>query len=316
MFIDVVVAVVLGVVFLYVFYRAVQADWPESYFGATDVSAYAVSMSPMRYALFRFLPLYVTCVFVGVSLDRREAPGALGAVLVGLAHGLLTLGRALLIWAGSDAELRQHRVSIAFSRAIVLIGVVIIAAIAAETRHMFAPAVPPLHELSAAMWTAIFAGVTGAFLVRISRNALDQYGLVQRSLRQIPRRLFDVASDAARQAGADESLVWAVMVVENVERPVWFRGLERLKARIAKSGTYGIMQVTSDRPLSDEQSITKAVNERLAGVVVRTPKGALDVKALDAFARKYNSNPSFSALLTSAYLAIEQRRTTAPTRLT
>jgi hypothetical protein len=316
MSIDMAVGVLLGVAFLYVFYRAVQADWPESYFGATDVSAYAVSMTPLHYALFRFLPLYATCVFVGVSLDRRETPGAVGALLVGVTHGALTLGRALVVWARSKTDVRQHRASIALSRAFVLVGVVVVAAIAAATRDIVSPIVPPLRELSAALWTAIFAGIAGAFLVRISRNALDQYGLVRRSFHEIPDRLFEVASAAAKLSGADEILVWAVMVVENVERPKWFRSLERLKARVAKHGTYGIMQVTSDRPLSDEESIQKTVAERLAAVNVRTARGLLDPNALGAFARTYNSNPSFSALLASAYSTIEQMRASALTKPT
>jgi hypothetical protein len=189
----------------------------------------------------------------------------------------------------------------------VLLGVVVVAGIAAETRGVVARFVPSLQDITTAFWTAVFAGIAGAFLVRISRNALDAYGLVYRSFEQIPERLFQVASRAAKQADADETLVWALMIVENVERPKWFREIEWLKARFAKRGTYGIMQVASDHPLSDEESIERTVTERLAGVKVRSPRG-LDVNALVAFAKTYNSNPSFSALLTSAYSAVEQLR--------
>lgn len=51
-----VLSVILGVGFLYVFYRAIQLQWPESYFGATDLSAYAIATSPIRYVAFRFAP--------------------------------------------------------------------------------------------------------------------------------------------------------------------------------------------------------------------------------------------------------------------
>jgi len=309
---DLLLGVIFGYAFLYVFYRAVQTDWPENYFGAGDVSAYEVSMTPLRYALFRFVPVYVTCIFVAVGLDRRESFGAVGAMTLGGAHALATLGTALVVWARSDARQRPSRTSIALIRAVVFVGVIVVALAAVATRDMLAAFVPPLTDLVTAFWTALFAGITGAFLVRVSRGALGEYGLVARSLSQLPVRLLDLASAAAKESAADDILVQAVMVVENVQRPHWFRRLERLKSRLVRRGTYGIMQVASDRALSDEESIRKTVAERMAGVSVKFANGSLDVKALQAFAATYNPNPNFATLLLSAYALVQQVRSSRP----
>ncbi len=309
---DLALGVLFGFLFLSVFYQAVKTDWPESYFGAGDVSAYEISMTPLRYALFRFVPVYVTCVFVAVALDRRESFGAVGAVILGVGHGSVTLGTALVVWARSDARQRPSRTSIALIRAVVFAGVIVVALAAAVTRDVLAAFVPPIPDLVAAFWTAIFAGITGAFLVRISRGALGEYGLVTRSLSELPPRLLDLASQIAKETAADDILVQAVMVVENVQRPKWFRTIERLKSRVVRRGTYGIMQVASDHPLSDEESIRKAVTERMAGVSVKAPTGSLDPKALRVFAANYNSNPNFATLLLSAYALVQQSRTSTP----
>lgn len=186
-----------------------------------------------------------------------------------------------------------------------LVGVVAAGLAAGLTRDRFEPLVPSLRELNAAVWTALFAGIAAAFLVRVSRGSLSAYDLAQRSFRALPPRLLLVALDTAKQAGADPILVIAVMVVESIERPAWFRWLERLKSRIVRRGTYGIMQVDSGRELSDEESIRMAVVERFAGVSVSGPKG-VDIDALRAFAAKYNPDKNFADLLVNAYTGTQE----------
>ncbi|MGE5099668.1 MAG: hypothetical protein ACM3SX_06760 [Deltaproteobacteria bacterium] len=304
---DLVIGVVLGVAFLYVFYRAVQAEWPENYFAASDVSAYAVSITPVRYALFRLVPVYLTCVVVAVFLDRAGSLAPAGAVLVGALHAILTLGRALLAWALSTRVSRQDRNSVALLRTVVFVSVLAVSLVAAATFQVFDRFVPSAENIMSALWTAIFAGIIGAYLVRVSRGPLSAEDLAQRSLGHLPRKLLDFAGDLAAQSHADSVLVQAIMVVENIQRPHWFRVLERLKSPIIKHGTYGIMQVESDHLLTDEQSIQRAVAERLTGVRVSTPSGQLNTKALRDFASRYNADANFADLLENAYLVIQRR---------
>ncbi len=229
------VGVALGVGFLFVFYRAVQLQWPESYFGASDISAYAISASPVRYVAFRFLPVYVACLFVAVSVDRSGGSGLLAAVLVGVGHASMTVGWALLVWFRSAPALRRHRVPIAILRTVVFLGVVSSSLAAAATRRLLAPLVPRVQELSATLWTALLAGIVGAFVVRVSRGAsVTEYELVEQSARSIPRPLWQLAQQTAAEHGVDSKLVLAAMVVENIQRPAWFRDLERIKAAFLK----------------------------------------------------------------------------------
>ena len=306
---ELLIGVGAGAVALWVFYQALKIDWPEHYFGATDFSAYAISASPFHYAVFRFVPVFVVCVFVAVTLERRGSPFVtLSALLIGAIHGSLTLGNALVGWMRSEPTAKQRWAAITIVRVIALAGVMGTAYAASAFRDTFAPSIPQLHELSASLWTAGFAGIAAAFVLRVARDyGLGDGVLLRRSLRQLPPALTLRASEAASKHAADQTLVLAVMTVENLQRPPWFRSLERLKARISPSGTYGIMQVAAAKQLSDLESVDLAVSERFAHVNVRDAKGALDYKALLAFGASYNASPTFPGLLFQAWVAVSER---------
>lgn len=228
-------------------------------------------------------------------------------MLVASVHGSLTLGVALFSWARSDPKRRGHRASIALIRSVALIGVLGTAVVAANTRSVFAPLIPGLGELNATLWTAGFAGIAGAFVVQYSRtHGITESSLIERALRAIPKGLREVATQASAESGADVNLVLAIMTVENLQRPPWFRRLERLKSRFFRSGTYGIMQVASKEPLSDEESIRIAVEDRLSKVHVKNKSGGIDAEALKRFAAQYNGGPSYFSSLWQAYFAAQQ----------
>lgn len=223
-----IVAVVLGVAFLAMFYRAVQLNWPESYFSATEVSSYSISTSPWRYLTFRFLPVYMTCIFVAVTLERIGSSALLGSMSVAVTHGFLTSGRAIaeamVRW---PSHVRRHRIPVLMLHGLVVLGLALIGFLAYMTSDGFAPIVPTLNELSATLWTGLVAGIIGAFIVRVSRgHPISDADLVDQSMKRIPPHLWYQAGELAGAHDADPHLVRAVMVVENIQRPAWFRSLE------------------------------------------------------------------------------------------
>lgn len=306
---EVTIATLLGLAFLYIFYRAVQLQWPESYFGANDLAAYAISISPARYAAFRFGPPFVTCLFVYVTLDRLGRSAAVGASAVGIGHAMLRPGWALIQAARWPRSVFRHRVPIVLVHIGVLLGLIATTGLSVVLAPTAAPLVPPATEISSTLWTALVAGIIGAFVVRVSRgHPVTEYELAAEGIRRIPRPLWELAGDVAREHGADATLTRAIMLVENLQRPNWFRRLERWKGRVLKRGTYGIMQSAAAAPLSDEESIRRVVVERLVGVDVRTAhRDWYDTDKLEEFARRYNPNPNFVALLVAAYSEVESQ---------
>lgn len=58
-----------------------------------------------------------------------------------------------------------------------------------------------------------------------------------------------------------EPLVYAIMIYENFNRPLVARAIEHLFFSFGKSKTLGIMQVTTDRRISDEESLEMAIDK-------------------------------------------------------
>lgn len=302
-----VVAVSLGLLFLHIFYRAVRLNWPESYFGATELATYAIAISPIRYAAFRLGPVFLTSLFAAVSLDRMQRSGFVGALGIGMGHSLATSGKGLIQAIGLPRPTRRHRIPVFIVWAVVFVGVMLTSVLAWASAGFLGPLVPQPSDLSSSLWTGLLAGVLGAYIATVSRgHPTNEYGLAEDAIKRIPRAMWDLAGAEAVAAGADPRLTRAVMLVENMQRPPWFRKLERLKGRFIPAGTYGIMQVASEGPLGDAESIRKAVKERLAGVVVQDENGNLDYKALEHFARAYNPNANFHALLEGALNTISR----------
>jgi hypothetical protein len=103
-------------------------------------------------------------------------------------------------------------------------------------------------------------------------------------------------------------LLHAIMIVENVQRPPWFRALERLKGHVFPRGTYGILQAEADRPLTDQESIDVCASTRLKGVIVPlivpTSPGAsatFDYQKVVAVASDYNPDAGYATDVASVY---------------
>jgi hypothetical protein len=302
-----VLGVALGSAFLFAFYRAIQFQWPDSYFAAGDTLSYAISASPIRYLAFRLLPIYATCVFVGVTLTRLKGAPLLAVIAIGVIYSLPT-GLSILRDARSDATIRRHRAPVLVLRVVTILGILTVAILAFASRDVMAPLVPAVHDVVVTLWTAAIAGVLGAYTLQVSRGrTANAQKLAHRSASNIPSTLWNAAQTISEAGGADPTLVRAIMIAENLQRPRWFRNVERLKSRLSPHGTYGIMQVSSPTWITDEESIRQAVATRLGGVAVRDETSQIDYEKLRTVAMNWNPDPTFVDLLVSAWWEAKER---------
>jgi hypothetical protein len=158
--------------------------------------------------------------------------------------------------------------------------------------------VPPPAEMMAALWTGLFASAIAVAAIRtMTVEPIDTSALLARSETEIPRELFEYAQELSAKHDADYVLVRAVMLTENLQRPPWLRSVERFKGRFFRRGTYGIMQVSADRPLSDRESIEVAVRNHFAGTALIPNENMWPrVDLFSDVLKTYNSNPDFIAL--------------------
>lgn len=303
-------AMALGVGFLYVFYRAVETSWPTNYFSVGQKTDETVSRSLPAYLLFRFGPVYATCVFAGAALANSQSAVVVPVIAIAAIHAALTSGR-MLFELGRNHAL-QSRPLVTGLNVGVLVLTIIVGVVAALSASAFKRYIPTGDELSSSLWTAVFAAVIGAFLLRVTTAAAtsDPAAGFARSRASITDELWIAAADAADSAGAEPRLVHAFMLVENAQRPKWTRQLERAVGRVVGRGTYGPLQVTSDSPLADADALRVAIADRFAGrrvpVVTQSWGTSEDTQWLKVFASNYNPDTSYADDVVSAYQWVER----------
>lgn len=298
-----------GALLLWVFFRAVESRWPESYYGLSDLTSYRLSLHLRNYATFRLLPVLLVAFLASAVVASSGYNGLAAGLVVAFTHGLSTSGRAAV------NTIRQHGV---FGRRLLLAGHVGIFASVIVTGYFAGvlggveelhALVPDVEDVRDGLWTALLAGVFGAYFIRVSEaREPSPSELIRESTWRVNRHLWEVAESASRKYEADPDLVRAVLLVENLQRPGWIRWIERVFGRVLGVGTYGIMQVKSDGPISDAESIELAVREKLAGSATHTPReNFVDQEAIGRIIGGYNRNERFVELVWEVYWELKSQ---------
>lgn len=310
-------AVVLGLViswaFLHAFYSVIESQWPASYYSIQRDLDRRISSSPLSYLVFRFGPVYLTTVFLAVTLDRLDTPTVLPSLLLGVLHIGSTSGLAILSMIRRK-KVRDRPLVFAFYLLVSLM-VIVATLVGSITAPWFESLVPPIAELSSSLWTALFAGVAGAFLIRVSRSSdYDPYDALESSRRSISKEVWETAEQAAQQVRGEPRLVQAFLLVENLQRPGWIRRAERAAGRLAGRGTYGPLQVASPAAQPDLVALHDAINRRFAGqrapvVPSRWGGPTPDREWIRLFALAHNPSGEFAENVVMAYNWLDSPRT-------
>jgi len=294
---------VAGTALLHVFFRAVRSRWPESYYGVMDFTSYQLSLRLGSYIVFRFLPVMIAAFAVSAVAISVDASGPGAAMIAAGLHAVTTAGRAALIAIRTNGIFGRRLLLVAHAGVFFMVlGAGVVGGLLG-TLDRLRVLVPDGDALVSDLWTALLAGVVGAYLVRMSSGSeVDAAELIRQSSRRIRPGLVHLADELAAEYTADPHLVRAILLVENLQRPGWIRGIERMAGRALRVGSYGIMQVQSGSPLSDADSIREAVSTRLAGrLVPETRQGTPDDTVLRRHIRAYNGNDRFVELVTRVY---------------
>jgi hypothetical protein len=183
---DSLLAIAFGVGVLFVFYRAVKSEWPDNYMSVDSTGLeYSIISHPLKYLAFRFLPIYLVCVFVAVLLDRAHTNPVTAVLMICTIHAAWNNGLAIYTLVRTPEGQRQAPLLV--MHAAVAIGVFVAGAAALLSRSELATFVPSLHELGATLWTAAFAAVFGVFILSTSRADRGTWKAIQRSLDKHPR---------------------------------------------------------------------------------------------------------------------------------
>lgn len=96
-------------------------------------------------------------------------------------------------------------------------------------------------------------------------------------------------------------LFFAILVTEDLNRPLVFRTFERLFFRFGFINTTGIMQVTSPRKLSDRKSVELAQNMILGSYNNHRVNEKIEYMLVRAVAFDYNNGDFYRELIVDTY---------------
>lgn len=296
------VGAIVGAFLLFVFYLAIRTEWPVNYASTVNDFGMIVNRGILKYTAFALGPVYLVSLLVSTTTARAGGIGiATGALIAGL-HVARTL--AVHLYRTIRYDRTHTRYPTILLDSVVGLGIILAGTLGGLGPGPFTILVPPLEEFFKALWTTIFVAILAIVALSVTRVQFDVFNLVRRSRREVGPDLLNFARKKAVAFGTEPELVEAILLAENLQRPRWFRRLERLKGRIFPAGSYGVVQVTSAKPLSDKESIDIAVSVFLAGAAIDHTNYETESRTLWAALRRYNDNPVFVDLCKHLYEAI------------
>jgi hypothetical protein len=290
---------------IYGFYKIFQIKWPELYFAVNDQLSHFISTSPERFFLFRLLPpLIITSLIIGsISAQTSVIHMFLYGGTICLIHAFITNGKSLmklLFW--------RERIKVFFNYQFqVFLHIFTIAAlffvgglggVIAEL-GLFKSITPTLPGIVDNIWSTLITAVASISIydVYTKRNNIDVDKLLRKSHEQIDSYLIEYIHMKSDEYLANERLVLAVCIVENLQRPKWIRSYERIKSNFSSRGTYGIMQVMSEHWISDEQSIDLGIKKYFTN----SKLSYLGQEDITNIITKYNPSEQYSEMVWFAY---------------
>lgn len=254
----------------------------------------------------------MTCLFVGVSLDRsglRSLNGWSAAVrgVVGVAfgHAMLTNGRGMATVL--KRRLRGTRdVGVVVLQSAVFVAILSAGLLSLLGRSVLAPLVPRSSDLSVALWTGIVVAAMGGWLIDATRGEIKHAErLAKSSHKSLDKALLAFAQKRCAETGTEWNFFLAVMLVENLQRPPWVRRLERSASRLRSQGTYGVMQVLSAEPISDTESVDLALGRHLGGFSVPSDPDVHGWAVISEKLRTYNGSEEYANQVCEIYQSLE-----------
>lgn len=297
------VAAALGALVLHAFFRAVEVRWPSSYFTLADVVAQRVSASLAHYLAFRLVPVAVVAFFITATLREIQQPTKIALLTLAMAHLGATTGRSLLGLSRKRHTYGFWSLVTGHAATVASVGFGVVAGSLLGRLPAARRFVPPTEELVTALWTAVLAGVLGAYVVRLSeRSEPDAEAVLRRARKDIPDALWDQARLLSVAHDTEPAIVHAIMLTETIQRPPWMRRLENLKARLGLPGTYGVMQVAARQRVSDEESIRLSLERHLGGWhPERDDDGFIQREAVESVAKRHNRDETFVDMVAEFY---------------
>ena len=278
---------------LWLFYSAVGNRWPEKYFASDRGVDPIVSRGGPRYVAFRFIPVYITAILCGATAEWWHTNRTFALMWLAVIYIAAGSGRSV-VQGLLQKPLAIGIVVFRFASILIILAAVASAALTGGRLDFL---LPNADEVLANIWIAVFIIIAAQVAVHLSAQQPATNALSAQSAREVGKTLISKLEQAPDVA--DTTVLVALALTENLQRPRWIRRLERLKGG---PGSYGLMQMHHSAPLTDEQSVDKLLNLLRLGQYPSPNDAGVDWPR--DFFLHHNFDLEFASLATSIYFEI------------
>lgn len=282
---------VFGASLLYLVFSLLKSDWPSNYSDMKNVVDSASQRNAWIYVLMRFIPMYVVAVLLASLAQPAGGNILLALVSCATLHALLTNFRPKIIRQTFRASRTRPRHLVAFWSTTA--SIFLATALAVSTWQYWIPVLPKSDELVQAIWTTLFIGLAAIFLRSVGTFEDNMEKRIQRAKEDLGDNLQKFIQAEAAENDVSVEFVQSIIYTECIQRPSWIRRLERMKGLISKPGTYGVAQVTSSKPISDELSVRILCENHSGYHPISNDADGYNRTLLSVQLEKHNPDPTF-----------------------
>lgn len=293
--------VILIVVAIHYFYWVFKNKWPSHYLSESDAVGFYLRVNLARYITFRILPVFfITLAISSIFSNLTVQEKIVTSLYAGFFHALFSNFRMLFKLVLNLNKLYKYANKFFQILFHLLTGILVIFTITVagylSTFSVVQKIIPTLEGLVDNVWAALITVLIAVPLLRfLDRPIFNETDVVLKNLALLKKPLLSTIRKESRLYKANVILVCSICIVENIQRPVWFRRLENLKARMGFSGTYGVMQVKNNKLISDVDSIMIAIRDYL------NETANYNEDELREVIGKYNNDPEYSKIVFKVY---------------
>jgi len=293
----------VGALVLQMFYGMVRVRWPANYFSTRQIVDYKISMGWSRYFIFRFTPPFVIAILVCSVALRLQISVVWSAIVCACLHAFFTVGRAFR----ADVFARRLRLAVLAADTAVLFIIAGAFLLGALSSRFVLPVMPGVDKYIEVALTGITAAILVHYLREWTTGTLDVKSAAERVLAKIPEVSKLYIKAKCVQHRVDPDLAFAIVVTEIIQRPAWFRAIERFPIFRKIVKTHGIMQAAATATGEvDLVSIGNGV-EALSGAVLPRQYGAYPkAPILEYHLDRHNLGSEFQQFATEVFFALGQ----------
>jgi len=295
------------------FYYYFRSEWPELYFGKNDIQYHLIQTSIGRIVTFRIIPILVISIITGgiytkITGDIEISKQALlvGGILFAFSkHGKALIqilnNKGIVIMINKPIQILIHIFFLFLTSVLVYFASIFI------NYPIIQELLPNKTSIIENFWGSTSTIIIGFFLYKLYSSAINSSLDMNQFFRKRRDKLGSkeleytkIIREYSHKYNASPSLVYATLLVEDLERPKLLRLLENVFYFIfrPKNGTYGIMQVSSKKPIEDIDSIKIAIEKYFKQTnYIDSTDYTNTSTSFNNIIKDYNSDPNFCQLV-------------------